>query len=64
LNAANEVAVGRFLAADSAAPLTVGDIYRTVEETLRRVGPLPADTLAQVLTADRIARESAAGLLP
>ncbi len=64
LNAANEVAVGRFLRPEGGAPLTVGDIYRIVEETLRRVGPLPADTLAQVLTADHLARETAAGLLP
>ena len=55
LNAANEEAAGRLLL----GKLTVGQLYRTVEETIRRVGDLPADTLGQVLTADRIARDTA-----
>jgi 1-deoxy-D-xylulose-5-phosphate reductoisomerase len=55
LNAANEEAVARLLQGE----LTVGRLYRTVEETLRRVGPLPAETLEQVLAADRRAREAA-----
>ena len=55
LNAANEEAVGELLQ----GRLTVGQLYRTVEDTLRRVGSLPADTLAQVLEADRAARETA-----
>jgi 1-deoxy-D-xylulose-5-phosphate reductoisomerase len=59
LNAANEEAVGRLLL----GKLTVGQLYRTVEETLRRVGHLTADTLAQVLEADRVARETARALM-
>lgn len=59
LNAANEEAVGRLLQ----SKLTVGRLYQTVEETLRRVGDLPADTLAQVLEADRIARGTARELM-
>ncbi|MCE5342627.1 MAG: 1-deoxy-D-xylulose-5-phosphate reductoisomerase [Eubacteriales bacterium] len=64
LNAANEVAVRQFLQPDSGKPITVGRIYTVVEETLRRVGNLPADTLTQVLAADRLARETAQSLLP
>ena len=59
LNAANEEAVGRLLKGD----LTVGALYRVVEETVRRVGPLPADTLEQVLSADACARETARELM-
>jgi 1-deoxy-D-xylulose-5-phosphate reductoisomerase len=59
LNAANEEAVGRLLQGQ----LTVGQLYRTVEETLRRVGRLPADTLLEVLEADRIARATARALM-
>ena len=63
LNAANEVAVQRFLQAEVGEGMTVGQIYATVEETLQRVGHLPADTLSQVLDADRQAREVAQALL-
>ncbi len=63
LNAANEVAVGRFLQSDSGKPMLLGRIYAVVEETLQRVGALPADTLAQVLEADRRARAVAETLL-
>ena len=63
LNAANEVAVQRFLQLESGNPMTVGRIYAVVEETLQRVGSLPADTLSQVLEADRLARETATRLL-
>jgi 1-deoxy-D-xylulose-5-phosphate reductoisomerase len=63
LNAANEVAVGRFLQSDSGKPMPLGRIYAVVEETLQRVGALPADTLAQVLEADRRARAVAETLL-
>ena len=55
LNAANEEAAQRLLAGE----LTVGQLYRTVEETIQRVGSLPADTLSQVMEADRLARETA-----
>ncbi len=54
MNAANEEAVGRLLRGE----LTVGRLYQTVEETLQTVGSLPADSLDQVLEADRIARET------
>ena len=63
LNAANEVAVNRFLQCGSEHPLTVGRIFAVVQETLERVGHLPADSLAQVLEADRRAREVASALL-
>lgn len=63
LNAANEVAVGRFLQLDGGNSIPVGRIYAVVEETLQRVGHLPADTLPQVLEADRRAREVARTLL-
>ncbi len=60
LNAANEVAVGRFLA-DEAMPL--GRVFATVEATLARVGAPPARTLDDVLEADRRAREAAEAYL-
>ena len=63
LNAANEVAVDRFLQSGSGNPMTVGRIYAVVEETLQRVGALPADSLPEVLEADRLARETARALL-
>ena len=59
LNAANEEAVGRLLAGG----LTVGQLYRTVEETLQTLGSLPAGTLSQVLEADRRARQTARALM-
>ncbi|MBE0600269.1 MAG: 1-deoxy-D-xylulose-5-phosphate reductoisomerase, partial [Firmicutes bacterium] len=59
LNAANEEAANRLLE----GKLTVGRLFRVVEETVRRVGSLPADTLTQVLEADRIARETALELM-
>jgi len=63
MNAANETAVNRFLQVDGGKPMAVGRIYAVVEETLNRVGRLPADTYAQVLEADRRAREAAESLL-
>ncbi len=59
LNAANEVAVGELLHPTGREPMTIGRIFDTVEETLSRVGHLPARTLADVLEADRRARETA-----
>lgn len=59
MNAANEEAVARLLQGE----LTVGRLFRVVEETLRRVGPLPAGTLSEVLEADRAARETARELM-
>jgi 1-deoxy-D-xylulose-5-phosphate reductoisomerase len=64
MNAANEVAVNRFLQEGEGNPLTVGRIYAVVEETLQRTGRLAADTLEDVMEADRRAREVAASLLP
>ncbi len=63
MNAANEVAVARFLQADQKDCVNVGRIYDVVEETLQRVGWLPAGTLDDVLEADRRARETARALL-
>ncbi len=59
LNAANEEAANRLLE----GKLTVGQLFHVVEETVRRAGSLPADTLSQVLAADRIARETARTLM-
>ena len=59
LNAANEEAAWRLLA----GRLTAGQLFRVVAETVRRVGALPADTLVQVLLADRRAREVARELM-
>jgi 1-deoxy-D-xylulose-5-phosphate reductoisomerase len=61
LNAANEVAVQRFLQPGGGKPIPVGRINAVVEQTLQSVGWLPADTLAQVLAAHRLARETAQG---
>lgn len=59
LNGANEVAAQAFLQ----DRIRMGDVYRTVAGTLERVGSLPADTLDQVLEADRLARATAEELL-
>ena len=59
LNAANEEAVGRLLQ----GRLTVGQLYQVVEQTLQTAGSLPAATLAQVLEADRSARQIARGMM-
>ncbi|MFH1512051.1 MAG: 1-deoxy-D-xylulose-5-phosphate reductoisomerase [Bacillota bacterium] len=59
LNAANEEAAGRLLAGG----LTVGQLYQTVEETLQKLSNLPADTLGQVLAADRRARKTAQSIM-
>ena len=63
LNAANEVAVGRLLSSPDQAMMPVGKIFDTVEETLQRVGHMSANTLEEVLEADRRAREVASALL-
>ena len=63
LNAANEVAVGHLLQSDGKDIMNVGRIFDTVEEVLSRVGHLPADTLEDVLEADRRAREAARAFL-
>lgn len=55
LNAANEVAVSRFLAGE--LPFT--DIFRLVEAILAKHQPLPLTELEVVLEADRAAREQA-----
>ncbi|MCL1855087.1 MAG: 1-deoxy-D-xylulose-5-phosphate reductoisomerase [Clostridia bacterium] len=61
LNAANEEAVSEFLRSKNSIPL--GKIFEVVEDCLARVGHLPAASLADVLYADRRARETAASLL-
>ena len=63
LNAANEVAVGKLLQAGAEESMNVGRIFDTVEEVLARVGHLSADTLEDVLYADRKAREAAEAFL-
>ncbi|HYH42804.1 MAG TPA: 1-deoxy-D-xylulose-5-phosphate reductoisomerase [Burkholderiales bacterium] len=55
LNAANEVAVERFLAGD----LGFTDIARVIEAVLSKAGSAALDTLADVLAADKNARECA-----
>ncbi len=59
LNAANEVAVERFLA--GAVPFT--GIAATVERVLTRCEPRPAGTLGAVLEADAWARAEASGMI-
>ena len=63
LNAANEVAVSKLLQEDGGNPMTLGRIFDTVEETLDKVGRLPADSLEAVLHADHLARETARTIL-
>ncbi len=63
LNAANEVAVAQFLQSSSGKAMPLGRIYDTVEETLQRLGSLPAGSLEQVLHADALARDTARLLL-
>ena len=63
LNAANEAAVGELLHSAQKEPMRIGRIFDVVEETLARVGHLPAGSLEEVLEADRLARETAARLL-
>lgn len=60
LNAANEVAVSRFLN-DPLMPVSL--IYDTVEEVLSHLSHLPASTLEDVLYADRLARQAAGKFL-
>ena len=67
LNAANEVAVAHLLQqplqSAGGNPMTIGRIYDIVEETLNRLGVLPAGSLDEILEADRRARDVAASLL-
>ena len=57
LNAANEEAVFHLLRSNQ--PVPIGRIFDTVEEVLSHVAHLPADTLDDVLAADRQARLAA-----
>lgn len=63
LNAANEVAVGRFLQASQQEAMPLGRIFDTVEDVLSRLGHLPASSLEEVLEADRLARAAALAFL-
>ena len=63
LNAANEVAVERFLQPQQGETLPLGRIFTVVEEVLQRLGAPRADTLEDVLDADRRARATARLLL-
>ncbi|WP_404378876.1 1-deoxy-D-xylulose-5-phosphate reductoisomerase [Caenispirillum salinarum] len=60
LNAANEVAVARFLAGE----IGFLDIARSVETVLERAGPMPLATLDDVAAADAEARRLAATVTP
>jgi 1-deoxy-D-xylulose-5-phosphate reductoisomerase len=55
LNAANEVAVERFLRGD----LPFGRIPALIEDVLGRIGPLPVARLEDILRVDRLARDAA-----
>lgn len=59
LNAANEIAVDELLHDESGNRMNVGRIFDAVEETLCRLGDMPADSLEAVMEADRRARETA-----
>ena len=59
LNAANEVAVEAFLARRAGFL----DIPATIRRALERHGDAPAETLDDILAADRLARKTAADLL-
>ena len=59
LNGANEEAVAAFLREE----IPFGGICRTVQETLDRLGSLPADNLEQIFGADREARRVAREVL-
>lgn len=67
LNAANEVAVAHLLQQPLQSAggnlMTIGRIYEVVEETLNRLGVLPAGSLDEILEADRQARDVASSLL-
>jgi len=60
LNAANEVAVGRFLAGE----IGFLDIVAMVERTLTALPPRPMSSLEDILAADAEARRVATGLPP
>jgi 1-deoxy-D-xylulose-5-phosphate reductoisomerase len=58
LNAANEVAVNRFLKEE----ISFNHIPRIIEKTLRKYRPLTNGTLDGILRADRWARETASAI--
>ena len=57
MNAANEIAVNRYLKGD----LTFGGIYETAASVTEKLARVPADTLEEVLLLDAEARRLAAG---
>ena len=59
LNGANEAAVAAFLAGE----IPFGGITRLVEGALEKLGPMPADNLADIFHADQEARHVVASLL-
>ena len=63
LNAANEVAVAKFLQSVGGKPMVLGRIFEVVEECLQQLAHLPASSLEEVLFADARARETARSLL-
>ena len=60
LNGANEAAVAAFLAEE----IPFGGIARLVESALEKLGPMPANDLADIFHADQEARRVVAELLP
>ena len=60
LNGANEAAVAAFLADE----IPFGGITRLVEGALEKLGPMPANDLADIFHADQEARRAVAELLP
>jgi len=55
LNAANEVAVERFLHNE----LAFNGIARVVEQVLERLAPAPVSSIEEIVAADKMARELA-----
>jgi 1-deoxy-D-xylulose-5-phosphate reductoisomerase len=55
LNAANEVAVARFLRNE----LAFNGIASVVEQVLERLAPAPVSSIEEIVAADKMARESA-----
>jgi len=55
--------VGRLLQVERQEDMPVGRIFDTVEEVLGKLCHLPANTLEEVLEADRLAREAAKAFL-
>lgn len=62
MNAANEVAVGAFLAGGAGAP-RFGEIPRLIHAAMEQVGSRPMRSLSDVYEADRLGRQAVEGML-